>query len=100
MESFILKKYRQYSKPELKVPYKYKTQGTFLWHTIMKSSASDSSEHYIAQGNVPTSCITDFLNALGIMLINMHCRWLHYSCILFWQCMLKLEFHTAMLWQK
>jgi len=30
MEPFILKKYRQYSKPELKVPYKYKTQGTFF----------------------------------------------------------------------
>lgn len=68
MEPLILKKYRQYSKPELKVPYKCKTQGTFLWHTIMKSSASDSSVHYIAKRNVPTACITDFLNALGIML--------------------------------
>lgn len=68
MEPFILKKYRQYSISELKVPYKYKTHGTFLWHTIMKSSAGDSSEHYITKRNVPTSCITDFLNALGIML--------------------------------
>ena len=44
------------------------TQGTFLWHTIMKSSASDSSLNYVAKRNVTTSCITDFLNALGIML--------------------------------
>lgn len=68
MEPFILKKYGQYSKPEPKVPYKYKTQGTFLWHTTMKSSASDSSEYYIAERNVLTSCITDFMNSLGIML--------------------------------
>lgn len=34
----------------------------------MKSSASDSSKRNIANRNVPTSCITDFLNALGIML--------------------------------
>lgn len=34
----------------------------------MKSNASDSSKHYIAKRNVPNSCITDFLNALGIML--------------------------------